>query len=243
MFLLQGVACLLLGLVVRVAYIGVRRGHVAALTDCIVVTVTGVLLLVVAVLEVVRLLSWPLRSLLGRLMGLVVKKKKSPAPVPRRVVIFDGVCVLCNVFGRFVVGRLPNAGQINFVPFQDPKSNPHVNLPRLIEEFKFDTAQLQNRIAVVSGTNLLWGADAVLEIFSWCVWPYPLMQVGKVVPAALRDTLYLTVASNRYAYFGTQALDKNFAKKLCPYYWFKGVPRGAKKAAAGGAGGAKKAAD
>ena len=203
MFLLQVVACLLLGLVVRVAYIGVRRGHVAALTDCIVVTVTGVLLLVVAVLEVVRLLSWPLRSLLGRLMGLVVKKKKSPAPVPRRVVIFDGVCVLCNVFGRFVVGRLPNAGQINFVPFQDPKSNPHVNLPRLIEEFKFDTAQLQNRIAVVSGTNLLWGADAVLEIFSWCVWPYPLMQVGKVVPAALRDTLYLTVASNRYAYFGT----------------------------------------
>ena len=239
MFLLQGVACLLLGLVVRVAYIGVRRGHVAALTDCIVVTVTGVLLLVVAVLEVVRLLSWPLRSLLWRLMGLVVKKKKSPAPVPRRVVIFDGVCVLCNVFGRFVVGRLPNAGQINFVPFQDPKSNPHVNLPRLIEEFKFDTAQLQNRIAVVSGTNLLWGADAVLEIFSWCVWPYPLMQVGKVVPAALRDTLYLTVASNRYAYFGTQALDKNFAKKLCPYYWFKGVP----KKAAAGAGGAKKAAD
>jgi hypothetical protein len=47
------------------------------------------------------------------------------------------------------------------------------------------------------------------------------------------------VASNRYAYFGTQALDKNFAKKLCPYYWFKGVP---KKAAAGAAG-AKKAAD
>jgi len=238
MFLLQGIACLLLGLAVRVTYIGVRRGHVAALTDCIVVTVTSVLLLVVAVLEVVRLLSWPLRSLLGRLMGLIVKKKTS-APVARRVVIFDGVCVLCNVFGRFVVGRLPNPGQINFVPFQDPKSNPHVNLPRLIEEFQFDTAQLQNRIAVVSGTKLLWGADAVLEIFSWCVWPYPLMQVGKVVPAALRDTLYLTVASNRYAYFGTQALDKNFAKKLCPYYWFKGVP----KKAAAGAVGAKKAAD
>ena len=112
-----------------------------------------------------------------------------------------------------------------FVPFQDPHANPHIKVERLQEEFGFKAEQLQNRIAVVDGDRLLWGPDAVIAVFGWCYWPYPLAAVGLLVPWPVRDALYLTVAKNRYEWFGTQPLDMNFAKNLCPYIYFKDLGR------------------
>jgi hypothetical protein len=66
--------------------------------------------------------------------------------------------------------------------------------------------------------------------------PYPAAAVGRLLPQSLSDSLYLTVARNRYDFFGTQPLDKNFAKKLCPYYWIN--PPAETKAAAAEGGGA-----
>ena len=71
-----------------------------------------------------------------------------------------------------------------------------------------------------------------------------------VVPKPLRDAVYQIVAENRYRWFGTQALDKNFAKSLCPYFYFKqkqaeragGVPvptEGSSALQGGGVAGAK----
>ena len=37
----------------------------------------------------------------------------------RRLVIFDGICVLCNKFGRYSFYRLVNKDLVSFVPFQD----------------------------------------------------------------------------------------------------------------------------
>ena len=44
---------------------------------------------------------------------------------------------------------------------------------------------------------------------------------GLLVPGPLRDAAYQIVADHRYRWFGTQPLDNNFAKQLCPYYYFK----------------------
>ena len=42
-----------------------------------------------------------------------------PALQVRRLVIFDGICVLCNKFGRYSFYRLVNKDLVSFVPFQD----------------------------------------------------------------------------------------------------------------------------
>ena len=204
--------------VCRFLYVAGTRGHVAAATDMMVTAIVGVMTVAIVVLDVLRIASFPLRWATGN-----VSKDSPDGPKgPRRIVIFDGICVLCNRFGRFVVSRLCEPTKINFIPFQDPASNPHINLKRLQEEFKFEEAQLKDRIAVISDDKLLWGHEAVLEIFGWCAWPYPMTKLAKVLlPAPLCDALYMTVAKNRYLFFGTQPLDKNFAKKLCPYMWFK----------------------
>merc|ERR1712146_222229 len=113
---------------------------------------------------------------------------------------------------------------INFVPFQDPNANPHVNVAALEKEFPSLTAEaLQNRLCSIRGDEIFWGADAIMVMLSWCHLPYPVAQVGWLFPAALRDAIYRVVATNRYDVFGTQPLEKNFAKKLCPYLFVKNV--------------------
>jgi len=135
-----------------------------------------------------------------------------------RIVVFDGICVLCNRFGAFVYSRLLEQSAVDWVPFQD-KLNEHVNVDELMKEFDIEPNALQDRICAVSGNKLFWGADAVIEICQWCVWPYPLASLGLLVPYPMRDALYRTVAAERYKWFGTQPLDQNFAKYLCPYYY------------------------
>jgi len=119
---------------------------------------------------------------------------------------------------------------------------------------------VQRKIAFISGDRIFWGAEAIIELCRWFDWPYPLARFGYLVPKPLRDVLYQIVADNRYRWcaagpyrhrscpahravgcrrFGTQALDKNFARQLCPYYYFKkkdGDKKGGEGAAKEGAG-------
>mmetsp|Transcript_31684 Transcript_31684/g.61277 ORF Transcript_31684/g.61277 Transcript_31684/m.61277 type:complete len:256 (-) Transcript_31684:100-867(-) len=205
-----------LGLLLCFLLLVSRRGHVQAWTDIFVGSILSVLLIIGGILEGLRLITLPLSKTI-----LCRRRLHPPGSGPRkhrRVVIFDGICVLCNRFGAFVHFRLLEKEAVDWVPFQD-KSNEHVNVDALVKEFGIDPLALQDRIAVVSGDKLLWGADAVIEICQWCVWPYPLMAAGLLVPHAFRDALYRTVAKERYKWFGTQPLEKNFAKYLCPYYY------------------------
>ena len=117
-----------------------------------------------------------------------------------------------------MVTHLPDPNVVSFVPFQDALSNPHVSLAKIKEEFPdFNENDLHLKIAVVSGSRLLWGADAIIEICSWMAFPFPLMKAGLIMPKPIRDALYYVVSSTRYDWFGTQPLENNFSKSLCPY--------------------------
>jgi predicted DCC family thiol-disulfide oxidoreductase YuxK len=208
-------ACALLGLL-GFGVACARVGHVRACIDLVISLVLLALGVAAAVLEALRWLLFPL--------NWVQRQRLRRAKVEvRRLVIFDGVCVLCNRFGRFAFYRLVNADLVSFVPFQDAQ---HVNIEELQAEFKFGEADVQRRIAFVDGARIFWGADAILRLGYWCDWPYPLARFGMLVPRPLRDAAYAIVADNRYRWFGTQALDKNFARQLCPYYYFKQKQQG-----------------
>lgn len=207
-----------------------RHGHSKFLSDIVVGAILLVLGTSYVLLEGVNLMIWPFRFT-ARIIGMGPKRMEASEASAlangvkttdhRRIVIFDGICVLCNTFGRFVVSHLPDPNVVSFIPFQDPTANPHINVKRLQEEFKFKEEELQDRIAVVDGDSIKWGADAVITILQWCYWPYPLTKLGLIVPYPIRDLAYITVATNRYRWFGTQPLEKNFAKYLCPYLYIK----------------------
>jgi len=199
-------------------------GHKRLFSTIIVGSVLSGLFLTFFLLEIGFLILTPYRLLFGQKRGAVAVSEASAQAAGKRdvslrkIVVFDGVCVLCNRAGQFVVYHLPDPNLVSFVPFQDALANPHVSLAKIKEEFpEFRDEQLEERICVISGEKMLWGADAVMEVCSWMHAPFPLVKYGWIIPRPIRDTFYMIVSKSRYDWFGTQPLDQNFSKSLCPY--------------------------
>jgi predicted DCC family thiol-disulfide oxidoreductase YuxK len=113
--------------------------------------------------------------------------------VPDRVILFDGVCVLCSRWARFVIARDP-AATFRFVAMQEPYGT------ALARRLGIDLA-FPETSAVVLGGTAFFKSDAALEVVSrlpgW-VWVRPL----RLVPRFLRDAVYDLISRNRYRWFG-----------------------------------------
>ena len=114
-----------------------------------------------------------------------------------RVVLFDGVCVLCTAWARFLL-RVDRAGRFRLGTVQSPQGAAilaHVGLPT----DTFDT------ILLVEGTRVYQRSDAVLRVFGALPAPWRWLRGLARLPAGLRDGCYDVVARNRYRLFGQRA--------------------------------------
>ena len=118
---------------------------------------------------------------------------RDPAPDSTAIVLFDGVCVLCSRWYRFVHAR-DRAGRFRFVPIQQPEGR------ALAERHGIDPADPQTFV-LIEDNGVRFRSDAALAILArlphWR-WTSAL----RVVPASLRDRVYDAVARNRYRWFG-----------------------------------------
>ncbi len=110
------------------------------------------------------------------------------------VVVFDGECSFCN-------------GWIDFLLRFDKK-----------EIFRFSARQSETgaafalqhgippggtgSIIVVEDQQIRLRSDAVLRMLSLLGFPFSLMGIFRVIPAALRDAVYDLIARNRKRWFG-----------------------------------------
>jgi predicted DCC family thiol-disulfide oxidoreductase YuxK len=125
-----------------------------------------------------------------------VNKSWSPrliGGVPDRVILFDGVCVLCSRWARFVIERDPEAS-FRFVAVQEPYGR------TLAERLGIDVAFPETNAVILGGTAY-FKSDAAIEVLSrlpfwWWV------RLGRIVPKRLRDAGYDLIARNRYHWFG-----------------------------------------
>jgi predicted DCC family thiol-disulfide oxidoreductase YuxK len=110
------------------------------------------------------------------------------------VVLFDGVCNLCNGWVRFVLHR-----------------DPHMRFRIASLQSKFGADVLQRHglsvdylgsILLLEDGELFAKSDAVLRILRKLRWPWPLLSGFVVVPRGVRDLVYDWVAGNRYRWFG-----------------------------------------
>lgn len=109
------------------------------------------------------------------------------------IVIFDGVCTLCNTSVDFII-RHDRSGRVRFCAFQSAAGR------MLLERHGITTAP--DTIYVVDGGHLYDRSDAVLRLARWLRWPWRVAVAGHVLPRPLRDALYAVVAKNRYRWFG-----------------------------------------
>ncbi len=110
----------------------------------------------------------------------------------RSVLLFDGVCNLCNGFVRFVIARDP-AGQFEFAPLQSDAAR------RLLQGV---TDPLPDSFVLVDNGQVLIRSAAALRVARGLSFPWSLAYAFMAVPRPLRDWVYDFVASHRYRWFG-----------------------------------------
>lgn len=122
-------------------------------------------------------------------------QSKPPDSLPSSaVILFDGVCNLCNGFVNFVVDHDPE-GYFTVGSLQSETAKAY------LEEFEADPNTLDTIVLIENG-QLYTRSTAALRIFRHLTAPWPLLYVLVVVPGGLRDWLYHVIAGKRYDWFG-----------------------------------------
>lgn len=114
---------------------------------------------------------------------------------PTTIVIFDGVCTLCNGAVDFLISRDRNH-RMRFGSFQQPCVGAMLRERGIIEP--------PTTIYVITSTNeLLCESAAILHLGivlgGW--WKF-LSAIARVIPKPIRDSVYRIIARNRYRWFG-----------------------------------------
>jgi predicted DCC family thiol-disulfide oxidoreductase YuxK len=110
------------------------------------------------------------------------------------VILFDGVCNLCNGAVQFVIEHDPD-GQFRFAPLQSAAGR------EWCRSCGLDPDQHESVVLVADGTCYT-KSDAAIEIARRLESPYGLLSLLTVVPRPLRDFGYDLVAASRYRVFG-----------------------------------------
>lgn len=109
------------------------------------------------------------------------------------VILFDGVCIFCSRWVRFVAKR-DTARRFRFTPIQSDYG------ARLARTFGIDPDDPDTN-AVIHGGKAFMKSDAALTVLSLLP-GWGRVRAFFVVPKPLRDAVYGLVARNRYRIFG-----------------------------------------
>lgn len=118
------------------------------------------------------------------------------------VVLFDGVCNLCDRSVQFVIRNDP-AGLLRFSPLQSSYGSrlvEHLNVDRR----RFDPERL-NTFIVVIGDDAYFESDAWMQIFRRLNGPARWLAAIRFVPRWIRDGVYRFVGAHRYQWFGRKS--------------------------------------
>lgn len=116
------------------------------------------------------------------------------------VVLFDGVCKLCNGWAKFLI-RHDAHRRFRLASVQSAQGQALLLWAGLPTE-RFDS------MALIEDGRLLLRSDAVLRILAQLPGPWPWRALAwlRLIPRSVRDWCYDRIALNRYRLFGRHAV-------------------------------------
>lgn len=115
---------------------------------------------------------------------------------PHPIILFDGVCNLCNASVNFVIDRDPDA-RFRFGALQSDAGR------ALLSRHAMDDRWLDS-IVLVEEEGVYTASDAALRIAVHLKGAWGLMRIFRIVPRPIRDAVYNWIARNRYHWFGKE---------------------------------------
>lgn len=109
------------------------------------------------------------------------------------IILFDGVCNLCNSSINFVIDR--DRGRYRFASLQSDVAK------KILKNSSVDPGQLDSIVLVEDG-EVFKKSTAALKISTQLNGLWPVLGVFRILPTRLRDFFYDLIARNRYRWFG-----------------------------------------
>ncbi len=112
------------------------------------------------------------------------------------LVLFDGVCNLCNASVYFLIRR-DRTGALRYASLQSDLGRARTAAFGLPPGYT-------DAIVFIENGRAFTRSAAALRLLPYLRWPWPLLGVLRLLPTALRDAAYDLIARHRYRWFGRQ---------------------------------------
>lgn len=114
----------------------------------------------------------------------------------KKIILFDGVCNLCNSAVAFIIKRDKN-DMFRFASLQSDIGQ------RFIKELGIDTSKVDSILLIEPKESKYYHkSTAALQIAKQLSGVFPILSVFLILPKFLRDWVYDIIAKNRYKWFG-----------------------------------------
>lgn len=123
---------------------------------------------------------------------------KQTIPKDKKLILFDGVCNLCNTSVQHVIKHDKN----NVFLFAALQSDLGLEI---IKNYNIDTSKTDSILLYTPEKGVTSKSTAALKIAGHLGFPHNLLPVFFIVPPFIRNWVYDYIAKNRYKWFGKKA--------------------------------------
>jgi predicted DCC family thiol-disulfide oxidoreductase YuxK len=109
------------------------------------------------------------------------------------IILFDGICNLCNNSVRFIIERDPKR-EFKFASLQSEAG--------MLYKEKHQIPESIDSIVLIMDGKVYLESNAALHIASRLKGPWKMFRIFLGIPEPVRDRVYKWVAKNRYKWFG-----------------------------------------
>ncbi|MFV0605584.1 MAG: thiol-disulfide oxidoreductase DCC family protein [Niabella sp.] len=112
----------------------------------------------------------------------------------RHIILFDGVCNLCNTSVQFVIKK-DKRNLFRFASLQSAAGK------KLLSDFSLADNHLKTFV-YIKNNKVYLRSNAALEVAKTLGRGWQLLYGFKIIPSFIRDGIYNYIAKNRYQWFG-----------------------------------------
>lgn len=116
-------------------------------------------------------------------------------PKHKKLILFDGVCNLCNASVLYVIKR-DKKNVFMFAPLQSDVGK------QIIQHYNLDPSKTDSILLYEHEKGISYRSTAAIKIASKLGFPTNILVIFFIIPTFIRNWIYDYIAKNRYKWYG-----------------------------------------